>query len=776
MAGFAIAGGLAATFPLSWLVMVPSLLPVIGLAPWNGWITFEEFDLLILAVATGGYGRLAWDASASTRHEKNRVTASPVLAGIVAVLFATSVLIALVRGFNDAGGFHFSWLQGYHEPMNSVRLAKSFFLASLLLPVWCQTQSRYPLHAAPVLSLGLSVGLVGASLAAIWERLAFTGLLNFSADYRTTAMFWEMHVGGAALDGFLSLTMPFAIRELLVAKSTVRWCLSAIALALGGYACLTTFSRGVYLAVPASLAVFACLYMLQQKEIAPNGNLQDESTGHHFGLRAGALLVVSFGGLAGWIFQTSGYRGSGALLGVVVLVLPISRLLRLMTISQWLVGVVAGLLLTAIAASIAWLVPEGPYIAYVLGLAFTGLMCGHFLKKPAAYSAAGPMAFAGFLCTAVTIVMVAKDWGNSPAVVPAFAGGVACLSLACTAGMVRRPIWPETIRWQAGIAFVMAAAIVVIGIFGGGAYMGERFSTGNGDMEARLKHWKLGADMLHSSADWWLGKGEGRFPANYFLIGDPREHPGDYRLIHEGEKYHLRLTGGLQEMNGWGEIFRVTQRISQPEGPLKVNVMVRTAMNIGLHFEVCEKHLLYNENCLLGKAVVKPLYGQWQMIEIALAGQDVFRGNWYAPKLLAFSVAMETRGGTAELDQFRLFGSDGRNLLANGDFSNGMAHWFSSSDRNHLPWHIKNMFMHVLFDQGIVGLSFWLLMVGSAMIRLTIGKSRHHLLAPPLAASLTGFAVVGMFDSLLDVPRVATLFYFLTLTSLVLPSRPPATK
>ena len=40
--------------PACFLVIIPALLPVIGLAPWTGWITFEEMDLLVLATASGG--------------------------------------------------------------------------------------------------------------------------------------------------------------------------------------------------------------------------------------------------------------------------------------------------------------------------------------------------------------------------------------------------------------------------------------------------------------------------------------------------------------------------------------------------------------------------------------------------------------------------------------------------------------------------------------------------------------------------------------------------
>ena len=41
--------------------------------------------------------------------------------------------------------------------------------------------------------------------------------------------------------------------------------------------------------------------------------------------------------------------------------------------------------------------------------------------------------------------------------------------------------------------------------------------------------------------------------------------------------------------------------------------------------------------------------------------------------------------------------------------------------------------------------------------------------APALAASLAGFLVVGLFDSLLDVPRLAWLYYLLLLTALLKP-------
>jgi hypothetical protein len=122
-----------------------------------------------------------------------------------------------------------------------------------------------------------------------------------------------------------------------------------------------------------------------------------------------------------------------------------------------------------------------------------------------------------------------------------------------------------------------------------------------------------------------------------------------------------------------------------------------------------------------------------------------------------------------------LIGPRGRNLIENGDFANGTARWFIVSERIHLPWHIKNMAFNVLFDQGAVGLLLFVLLVGGTLWRLTAGHARRHPMAPFLTASLVGFLVVGAFDSLLDVPRVALAFYLVLFAGLALEEPPRET-
>lgn len=47
-------------WPDLWLLLLPAILPMIGFAPWTGWISFEELDILVLGASAGGYANLAW--------------------------------------------------------------------------------------------------------------------------------------------------------------------------------------------------------------------------------------------------------------------------------------------------------------------------------------------------------------------------------------------------------------------------------------------------------------------------------------------------------------------------------------------------------------------------------------------------------------------------------------------------------------------------------------------------------------------------------------------
>ncbi len=135
------------------------------------------------------------------------------------------------------------------------------------------------------------------------------------------------------------------------------------------------------------------------------------------------------------------------------------------------------------------------------------------------------------------------------------------------------------------------------------------------------------------------------------------------------------------------------------------------------------------------------------------------------------AVAAGDPAASVEIRSIRVVGPDGVDVVADGRFAQGTTRWFSSSDRIHLPWHIKNIALAVLFDQGAIGLGLFALLVGGALLRDALGRARRHPDAPFVAAAIVGYLVVGAFDSLVDVPRVALLFWLVVVAALTL--RPP---
>lgn len=780
-------GAAMVRWPWLWLVLVPAALPLIGWAPWTGWLTFEEFDILLLTVAAAGYGRLVFKPfmPPALSNQGPGATKSGMLGGVLVGLLALSVLWSMGRGFADAGGFVFGWFQGYHEPMNSLRLAKSLLLALLLWPLWratlrCQSGLRSTAsagcHVGPrsgihvLLAAGLALGLAGAAVTTIWERVAFTGLLNFATEYRTTGMFWEMHVGGAALDGFLALTMPFAVWLLLVARR--QWAVAGamVALGLGMYASLTTFSRGVYMALPLGVAVMLWLHMRQRARLALPALPSDGTPVHQAkAIWVGLVVVGLYAAAAAWWFPVGGYRGTLALMGAVLALLALGGWVQGLRAATWLQAGLLGAVLAAAAVAAFAVVGKSSYVSFALGFAGTMTALGLALWQHRRARVGNWAVMVSLACYGLTVLgagLIYMHWGEGAEFerAPLVLGSLLLVLMAL--GRFKKPLWPGKLTWHAVVTGGMLMALTVVGVFSGGEYISERFSTGREDMAGRLQHWRQGMNMLSDDSESWLGKGLGRYPASYYMDGPRGERVGDYRLVTDEQGAFLALSGGLHSLRG-GSLLRVSQRVPVPRGATTLSADVKLVKDVGLAFEVCPKHLLFTDyDCLNAVIHVKAGSESWQHIELPMTGPALSLGDWYAPKLLVFSAAVTTNGGVVAMDNLHLRDAGGAELLSNGDFSLGLAHWFMSSDRNHLPWHIKNMLLNVMFDQGLLGLLLFSALAAVALWRLGAGAAKDHPLAPAIVGAVIGFGVVGLFDSLLDVPRVAFLFYLLLLAAM----------
>ncbi len=762
LALMAVVLGAAATAwrPASWPLWLLPLWPLTGLMPWTGWIVVEELDLLLLSVAAGGYARWSWDAVA------DRATAPPAMGPVPSrawwwmVPLALCTALAAARGVADAGGWDAGWWHGYREPLNSLRLLKPLALVFWLLPLWHWAWRARPAAAEAAMLWGSAAMLGTTALGVWWERWSYTGLLDFSSDYRATGLFWEMHVGGAALDAALALTIPFAVVALARARTPWATALGLGVLALGAYAALVTFSRVVYVGVPLGLAV---VWWLGRRQAVRQGAAPVSAFG------AALLWVLAVLLLAAWLFPAGGYRALLALLGAAALVLASAEATRPLPARVWGRGLAFGALAAlGVLAATLW-VPKGAYLAYGLGwMAGAGLLVnGRRVGSPG-----GPGLIAALVAVLAALVAVPVHWGGEQAWLPALASAAVLLLAWLAAAGRRKPSWPADWRWQGQTLVALVVGAGVVGVFGGGAYMGQRFSTTANDTGGRQHHWSLALGLLQGD-EWLLGRGLGRFLASFTLSGRVEDQVGDYRVLprEQGQGHVLVLTSG-KHLQGWGEMFRVSQRISPPgPGPLQARLRVRAAEQTELHLEVCEKQLLYNRSCQLHIASIRP-GPDAQPLAVVLTGDALSRGPWFAPRWIVFSVALASPGRRVEIDDIELTGSDGRPLLANGGFEDGLARWFSTSDKNHMPWHAKNMAVHLLFEQGWVGLLAALLAGGVAMWRTCVGSARQHPLAPALAGALAALAVVGFGDSLLDMPRVAWLLWWLVALALWLPGSP----
>lgn len=237
--------------------LLPAALPVMSFTPWTGWWLQDESDVLVLACLAGAFARWGFDVQRSRMEVRTPWRGSfMVVWGAVAL----SLLVGLLRGFEDAGVewttipvWNEAMYAGYDSAWNTWRVAKSLvwalLIALLLLAPGAAGRQEPPRLAAR----GMVVGLGLAVAIALWERTVYAGLFDFSHAYRTSAWFWEMHVGGGAIDAYLAMAVPFAVWAMWTSTTAWRWTGANVLMVLSVYVVLTTYSRGVYLAVLIAL-------------------------------------------------------------------------------------------------------------------------------------------------------------------------------------------------------------------------------------------------------------------------------------------------------------------------------------------------------------------------------------------------------------------------------------------------------------------------------------------------------------------------------------------
>jgi hypothetical protein len=341
-------------------------------------------------------------------------------------------------------------------------------------------------------------------------------------------------------------------------------------------------------------------------------------------------------------------------------------------------------------------------------------------------------------------------------------GGVAALGVALAvllfSGLRAAPAKAKS-KWGAALAAIaFLGGVMILAVGPGGGYWQKRLASSGEDWDVRVSHWLKALAIRDPGVGTTLfGMGLGRFPEAYLYRSGAASLPGTYGFVNEDGNPFLRLGGG--------ETLYMAQRVAVRAGArYTLSLRVRSShADAHLGVPLCEKHLLNSFRCQWLVFSV-PGDGDWHAQSFTIDTGLVGEGNWLTRRPVDLSLYNETEGARIDIDDVQLRDESGAQLVRNGDFSLGGDYWFFKT-HSHLPWHIKNLWVEVLFEQGWFGLLSFLLLL--AVLLAHLGRAVRHgeRLAAVLLASTSGFLAVGLFGSLFDAPRIATLFFLLVILS-----------
>lgn len=708
-------GMLMLRWPLVWLAVLPASVPLLQLAHWSGRLYVEDIDIVFLFTLAV----LLWRRP-SVRSGGNSglpLAVHLALFGLFLSYFI-SLTIALYPwpDWNEP-----DVLATFLSPANSLRLAKGFFWAMLLSPFVLEAFNRHRVQSQRMIVVGMCVGGLATGIMALWERGVWhaliygrdiyqilSPLLDFSTAYRVTGTFAEMHTGGEAIDGYLGLVWPIALLALFLSRRPLTLAVSALGFGLVFYSLVTTFSRGLYL----SLVVAGGLWL------------------------AGLFLAI------GRSRQFAKVRHIGPLL----LLLGASMVVMAFGFSKGgMMTVVSALLMLLVAALLPWR-------SVSLGSRWVILV--------------GTLAFCFWLAARG---MLTSKWNPLELNIATIIAGFLVACMAALGHLMGR-LLPR------GLGLKPYVVLVVVVTIGAGSLipallgyrMTERLSDSLSDFSTRSDHWAHVLALKNGHfLDQAFGMGLGSFPREYHWDNLNRpDGSGNFSLLREEGNTFLRTTGGKD--------LRIGQRLSlDAMDPVQLRTRARIlSPEARLKIRLCRRFVIHptewNSQCVTIDHTISGNKGEWQQLAFHIDPLRIGDGLEFgkAPLMLEINnrreyALMSRPPAIVDFDDIMLVDSLGNSHLENGGFEHGMDRWLPYYDFNHLPWHVKNLWLHLYFEQGALGV---IAFAATWFIGLWAGFraiSRGEIFPIGVAAAVTGFVAVGTFGSPIDAPRVAWLYYFL---------------
>ena len=295
-----------------------------------------------------------------------------------------------------------------------------------------------------------------------------------------------------------------------------------------------------------------------------------------------------------------------------------------------------------------------------------------------------------------------------------------------------------------------------------GSMIQQRFNTVYQDQSSRSAHWNNALAIRDDDlASTLFGMGLGSFPRTFFWLNNEGIKPASYEIISEKNQAYLRLSGGDALFMGQYIAvnahtgYRLLLDIRSKEPGLKLST------------SICEKSLQYSLRC--STVLISTHSSEWEHAEHLIDSHNL--SEPVAAGLLTRPIQLSLYNGNGvgqalDITHVQLLNPDGVNLIENGDFLHSTDFWLFSTEK-HNPWHIFNLWVHLLFDQGWLGLSVFILLFALAIYRCCRLFSQQTVDSSILLSAFSGFLVVAWVDSPFDAPRLTLLFFLLLFLALL---------
>jgi hypothetical protein len=314
-------------------------------------------------------------------------------------------------------------------------------------------------------------------------------------------------------------------------------------------------------------------------------------------------------------------------------------------------------------------------------------------------------------------------------------------------------------RWAAiGIVPVVLvlAALAAVADFTG---MYHRFAESETALATREQNWRAGLAVRDRDIPTDLfGMGLGSYQ-RVMLSRSPVNRPSDLVLDRDAAGPYVSMRVETP--------FYLGQKITVPDsGPWHLTFRSRSPDGMTASALICDKVLLYSDNCQAANSG-PGVPNRWTTVRATIPTDGLGRRALFGLLRRPVELSLSGRiGHRIEVRDISLTDDSGRSMLVNGDFRHGLDRWLFTDD-SHVSWRMLSQYLMLWFETGILGLAAFAALTSLTLAGGVRGLAGGSVTGAAVAGAVAGFMISGLFDNVLEAPRVATLLFLVCWCGLI---------